>query len=487
MAKPILTKKSLILDAFLPYWHDQLQQWSLSGRLTAAAKEALMLQGEPKALKELTTQWSAGDFRDIPSIALLSNSDINGALGAYAISTGKIYLNADCLKTATQDAVNAVLTEELGHYLDCKLNQKDTQGDEGEYFSDLLRGVLLTDSQKAGLTTEDDTGSIKVDGFVLQAEFAASAPAVTNNTIATQSNSNLALFPFTDLADRASSNTGFLIGSVEPDGLITTPIVVVNTFAGDDVITGIGTATGNSIENRGIYNFGTIDTGADNDTITGIGNGGNADGIRNFGTIDTGTGNDTIKGIGNGGGNGIINFGYGTIIGTINTGDGADTIIGTSITTSDNRPGIENYGVINTGGGDDSITGESNNTFVKTLNSGIQNNGIINTGTGNDTITGTGSVQGIDNQIGGIIKTGEGNDTIIGKRNNENLNYTSSGAEISNSGTIDTGAGYDTIAGTLIANRGTIDTGADDDIIDLHRYWQRHPHRQNLQLQGLHD
>ena len=43
-----VTGKTL-LDV-MPLWYDQLQQWSLIGRLTTAAQEALLLDGEPQAL-----------------------------------------------------------------------------------------------------------------------------------------------------------------------------------------------------------------------------------------------------------------------------------------------------------------------------------------------------------------------------------------------------------------------------------------------------
>ena len=163
-----------LLD-FLPGWNDQLQEWSLNGRLTAAAQEALQLNGDPQELQTLVNQLSAGDFQSLPEIVLLSNTDINGALGAYAQSKGIIYLNADWLNTATQEAINSVLTEELGHHLDAKLNQKDTPGDEGEYFSDLLKGAVLTEAQKAAVRTDNDSGLINVSGLALQAEFAVAA------------------------------------------------------------------------------------------------------------------------------------------------------------------------------------------------------------------------------------------------------------------------------------------------------------------------
>jgi predicted SprT family Zn-dependent metalloprotease len=161
-----------LLGALLPEWHLLLQEWSASGRLTAAALEALLLDGEPQALQDLVNQWSTRNFQSIPEIVLVSNADINGAMGAYAQSTGKIYLNADWFATASQESVNAVLTEELGHHLDGLLNKVDTSGDEGEYFSDLLRGVALTTAQKTTIRAESDMGTTIVGDLELQVEFA---------------------------------------------------------------------------------------------------------------------------------------------------------------------------------------------------------------------------------------------------------------------------------------------------------------------------
>ena len=162
----------------LSAWESKIQQWSQDGSLLAAAQEALMLPGEPQALKDLISQWSDGEFGELPPIVLLSSADINGALGAYAISTGTIYLNADWLAGASKEQVFSVLTEELGHHLDGLLNAVDTPGDEGEFFSDLLRGVVLTDSQKAAFRVGSDAGTINVDGRIKAIEYAATTPGI---------------------------------------------------------------------------------------------------------------------------------------------------------------------------------------------------------------------------------------------------------------------------------------------------------------------
>jgi hypothetical protein len=149
---------SELLTALLPDWHLLLQGWSASGRLTAAAQEALLLNGEPQALKELVAQWTTGVFTGIPPILLLPSSSMPGAAGAYAISSGTIYLNQDWLTTASAAQAIAVLTEELGHHLDGLLNVVDTPGDEGETMAELLnRKSTETISWDSTLLEDDST------------------------------------------------------------------------------------------------------------------------------------------------------------------------------------------------------------------------------------------------------------------------------------------------------------------------------------------
>jgi Zn-dependent protease with chaperone function len=115
-----------LLGQVLPLWQARLRAWASSGELVAAAREALRLPDTPAALRELVESWAAGDFSALPPIVLLPASSMPGAAGAYAISTGTIYLNADWLATASEDQAIAVLSEELGHHLDGLLNAVDT-------------------------------------------------------------------------------------------------------------------------------------------------------------------------------------------------------------------------------------------------------------------------------------------------------------------------------------------------------------------------
>ncbi len=159
-----------LLQALLPTWYQLLQQWSLDGRLSAAAQEALLLSGESEPLTALSDQWAAGDFSGLPPIVLLPASSMPTAAGAYADSTGTIYLNEDWLQSASQGQVLAVLTEELGHHLDNLLNVEDTPGDEGALFVAQLEGQVLSDAEIEVFRSKDDSGTVEVVGETVAVE-----------------------------------------------------------------------------------------------------------------------------------------------------------------------------------------------------------------------------------------------------------------------------------------------------------------------------
>ncbi len=169
------------LELLLSDWHALLQGWAISGALVAAAQGALQLPATPVALSKLVAQWAAGDFGGLPPIVLLPASSMPGAAGAYAMSTGAIYLNPDWLATASQHQRLAVLTEELGHHLDALLNAADSTGDEGELFAALLlEPAGLSSSQQRALRQQHDHGSLQLSelsSLPLAVELAESSPS----------------------------------------------------------------------------------------------------------------------------------------------------------------------------------------------------------------------------------------------------------------------------------------------------------------------
>ena len=168
-------------------WKKLLTDWGESGALTRAAREALMLEGEPEPLKRLVNEWREGDFSGLPPIVLLPASSMPGAAGAYAISSGTIYLNQDWLAGASAAQAIAVLTEELGHHLDGILNAVDTPGDEGELFARLLAGEKLTAQQQSAIHNQSDQGQVVVNGDKITVE-QASTGLLWSTPIATAAN-----------------------------------------------------------------------------------------------------------------------------------------------------------------------------------------------------------------------------------------------------------------------------------------------------------
>ena len=197
---------------------------------------------------------------------------------------------------------------------------------------------------------------------------------------------NLALFKFTNLADRAINSDAWFVDLGD----------VVDTLDGNDTIAASG--GGNGIEIGG-----TLNTGAGNDTIKASTTDYTA--IKNYRTINTGTGDDTITGIGVRLGNGSFGTGINNQAKCrINTGAGNDTIKGSS---------IDNSGRINTGAGNDTIKVNS-----------IDNSGAINTGAGNDIVDAlVGGFNGTSIGLGGTYSVfaeqgttnlGANNDTLKG-------------------------------------------------------------------------
>ena len=143
-------------------WTQQLRGWAEDGSLLAAAQQALLLEESPQQLVELLDQWGASDFSALPAIETLSSQDIAGARGAYVEDLSQIFLNQEWLAEASDQAIAAVLTEELGHHLDAVLNDFDTPGDEGELFSAILGG---TAHNLTRLSLEDDQLIINIDDY----------------------------------------------------------------------------------------------------------------------------------------------------------------------------------------------------------------------------------------------------------------------------------------------------------------------------------
>jgi len=124
------------------------------------------------------SQWQSGDFSLFPQIEVVSGDVLGTANGAYGISTNRIYLSDQFVSAASQQSLVAVILEEFGHFVDTQVNTKDTAGDEGELFSDLVRGVSLSASELSRIKTEDDHAVVIINGQATAIEQSLSQPTI---------------------------------------------------------------------------------------------------------------------------------------------------------------------------------------------------------------------------------------------------------------------------------------------------------------------
>ena len=341
---------------------------------------------------KLCLEWQIGDFSQLPQFKVISSSILGGANGAYATSTNTIYVSDIFWKIASPTSLKALLLEEIGHYVDARINRKDSAGDEGAIFAALVQGETLDANTLKTLKAENDHGTITVNGQVIQVEEQNFTGTSGNDTIiGTSTNDTI--------------NSG--LGYDTVNGGAGTDLLIVDysskkSFSSSLTSNGTGGFNGyfNANSNAQV-NFSNIEqfqitgTGVADTIYTGDGNdiinsGGGND------TISTGAGNDTINA---GAGNDAIYAGSGSDI--VNGGTGIDTLFNdlsssisnltwdttgaTIITpTGGSYTNIEAYN-ITTGSGNDTI--KLNGSYNDTINTGAGND-TINAGLGRDAVNG---------------------------------------------------------------------------------------------------
>ena len=122
-------------------------------------------------------------------VELRSGSELQGALGAFSghgtTATPTIYLNREWVRySASTESLTRVLVEEIGHSIDYFINAgRDTQGDEGEMFSNLVTGSPVSSAESQRLQQENDFVSLLIDGQTVQAEQAGNTFDVAGATL----------------------------------------------------------------------------------------------------------------------------------------------------------------------------------------------------------------------------------------------------------------------------------------------------------------
>jgi len=145
----------------------------------AALRQAFGDNYDFQAAESIRQQTLAGDFSWMPEIRVVDGASLQDqsgtqssgvALGAYSAETDTIYISRELLNSDPERATQ-ILTEEVGHALDARLNDADSAGDEGDIFAHAVRGDALSDTELAELQAENDSGTILVDGQEVEVEY----------------------------------------------------------------------------------------------------------------------------------------------------------------------------------------------------------------------------------------------------------------------------------------------------------------------------
>ncbi|WP_204106792.1 MULTISPECIES: PA14 domain-containing protein [Spirulina sp. CCY15215] len=110
--------------------------------------------------------------QEFPRLEILTQSELGSANAAYGIETNTIYLSQEILETHAENPqiISNIILEELGHYLDVKLETDDTPGDEGAIFARVVQGIDLDDPQLQALQQESDRLTLTLNGETITAE-----------------------------------------------------------------------------------------------------------------------------------------------------------------------------------------------------------------------------------------------------------------------------------------------------------------------------
>ncbi|MGA9378582.1 MAG: RHS repeat-associated core domain-containing protein, partial [Phormidium sp.] len=174
VASEFLTAKAAVQTA-----QNILQKFTFSSDFDTKIKTAFGDSFNSTIVNALAQAWAKEDFSSFPEIEIRSASEINGANGAFAASTNKIYLSQELVHQGDVEAIASVLLEEYGHYIDSQINAIDSTGDEGEIFADIAQGKELSESKVSALKAENDAATIILDGKTIGIEQSNSNIQVT--------------------------------------------------------------------------------------------------------------------------------------------------------------------------------------------------------------------------------------------------------------------------------------------------------------------
>ena len=148
-----------VLNAATWFAEEQLDSFASDEDFLSNMEQAFGGNWQPQQAEDLIQNLASGDA--MPKVETLPASELK-ANGAFGEDT--IYLSEEFLSNANSEQVSSGLIEEIGHFVDQKLNSGDSTGDEGGIFQQLVQDEDISEGELINLRQEDDSETITLDG-----------------------------------------------------------------------------------------------------------------------------------------------------------------------------------------------------------------------------------------------------------------------------------------------------------------------------------
>ncbi|MGJ5630951.1 M10 family metallopeptidase C-terminal domain-containing protein [Nostoc sp. CALU 1950] len=147
-----------IVDKALRDSYDYLSKFRFDPDYSQKLETAFGNDFNREVADKLFDNFADRNFTNIPTIKIVNGGAIAGGNGAFSDNTQKVYLAVEFVnKYANNTArITDVLIEEIGHFVDSQINEIDAHGDEGDIFSELVQGNILSDEDLQVLKAEND-------------------------------------------------------------------------------------------------------------------------------------------------------------------------------------------------------------------------------------------------------------------------------------------------------------------------------------------
>ncbi|MEQ9001768.1 MAG: Calx-beta domain-containing protein [Coleofasciculus sp. B1-GNL1-01] len=140
-------------------------------QMNLAFREVWCLENAKRLIREIVSGETSLGVEIIPLDQLK-------AKGAFAEDT--IYLAREFItqNLTNPDPITTVLLEEVGHYIDSRLNSVDSLGDEGAIFAAIVQNKALTKSELLSLKAENDSALLQLNNQEIQVEQSSLEPGL---------------------------------------------------------------------------------------------------------------------------------------------------------------------------------------------------------------------------------------------------------------------------------------------------------------------